>query len=110
MTRRLSWSGAGKEICNTIIHSVALCSIDFVSRQDLKALSTLLGSKDYMFGEKPSLLDASMFGFATCLMTLPEDSSSELSKYLQKELPNLVQHYERIKEKYWPDWEQMKHD
>ncbi len=51
-----------------------------------------------------------MFGFATCLMTLPEDSASELKRYFQKELPNLVQHYERIKEKYWPDWEQMKHD
>ena len=51
-----------------------------------------------------------MFGFATCLMTLPEDSASELKRYFQKELPNLVQHYERIKEKYWPDWEKMKHD
>ena len=33
------------------------------SYRDLKAVSTLLGTKPYMMGDKPSLLDCTVFGF-----------------------------------------------
>ena len=62
-----------------------------------------------MFGDQPSLLDVTVFSFIVMLVTLPENSDSKMKKYLEKELPNLVQHFERIKEKYWPHWEEAKH-
>ena len=53
-------------------------------------------------------MDVTVFSFVNCFVTLPDNSTSELKKYLEKELPNLVEHYQRIKEKYWPDFEDCK--
>ena len=78
------------------------------SREDFKAVSVQLGSKSFFFGDEPSLLDVTVFSFVNCFVTLPDDSTSELKMYLEKELPNLVEHYQRIKEKYWPDFEDCK--
>ena len=34
-----------------------------VNYRDLRAMATLLGNKPYMMGDKPSLLDCTVFGF-----------------------------------------------
>ena len=72
---------------------------------DMKAFSDYLGNKPYLMGEKPTVVDCTLFGFmAATLWTLPE--SDFLTAALKKDYPNLVSYTERIKEKYWSTWDE----
>ena len=76
-------------------------------KNDLKALSVLLGSKPYFNGNRPNEVDCAVFGFLCMLVyTMPADNY--LLKLVQKEYSNLWNFVRRMKEKYWPDWEQCK--
>jgi glutathione S-transferase len=65
--------------------------------EDIKAISTLLGDKEYIFGSQPSYLDAVLFGFLVAYASV----GTPLSKFTEKECPNLVPYVERIVKKYW---------
>ena len=57
-----------------------------------------------MMGEQPSLVDASLFSMIVLVLyTTPEDNF--LKKKVEGELPNLKAFVERMKERFWPDWE-----
>ena len=78
----------------------------------MKAISVLLGSKPFLFGDKPCLADAVLFSFINCLVGLPEDSRSEMKQYLHQleEVSSLLKHFERMKELYWPDYDTCRSD
>lgn len=75
--------------------------LEVEARNAFEALSTLLGSDLYFFGrEKPGLFDASVFAYTHLLL----DESlgwqrNPLGRYL-KRFDNLVQHRERLLEKF----------
>lgn len=72
------------------------------SEKAFTALSTLLGSKEYFFGEKqPSLFDASVFAYTDILL---DDKLQWQIRHLQDALEkhvNLVNHRNRIRERYY---------
>jgi hypothetical protein len=71
----------------------------------LAAISTYLGSKRFFMGSKPHPLDCTAFGFlAALLFTFPEDH--EILKYI-KEHQNLIDYVHRMKEEYYPDWDEL---
>merc|ERR1712008_613418 len=72
---------------------------------DLKAFSEYLGNKPFLFGEKPSIADATLFGFLAEIITT-HDESNWLRKAIEDDFKNLVDFVERVKEKYWSDWEE----
>ena len=55
-------------------------------------------------GKEPTEIDASVFGFLGLLLNGMELSAS--GKFVHERLPNLVGYVERMKEKYWPDWDE----
>ncbi len=72
----------------------------------LKALSVFLGDKPFFFGNEAAQLDCVVFGFlATVLAGLP-DTDLSLKKVVEEELTNLKEFFERMKEKYWSDWDE----
>eukprot|EP00095_Tigriopus_kingsejongensis_P008135 maker-scaffold1462_size40154-snap-gene-0.10 protein:Tk08135 transcript:maker-scaffold1462_size40154-snap-gene-0.10-mRNA-1 annotation:"gst-n-metaxin-like protein" len=75
--------------------------------EDLEAISALLGTKSYvMGGDKPTLLDCTLFGFVACIVyTCQEDSIYKT--LVEKRLTNLNQHCLRMKAKYFPDWNDL---
>ncbi|RDD46512.1 Failed axon connections-like protein [Trichoplax sp. H2] len=77
-----------------------------IGAKDLRAMSVLLGDKPFFMGEEPTRVDATMFGFLTLLIfgMAPEASSYKL---LHNELKNLVDFVHRMKEKFWPDWDDV---
>lgn len=45
----------------------------FLGKQDIDTIVTLLGSKPYFFGDKPTTIDATLYGFITPLLNTPID-------------------------------------
>ncbi|EDV27136.1 uncharacterized protein TRIADDRAFT_22364 [Trichoplax adhaerens] len=80
--------------------------IHHIGKQDLRAFSVILGSKDYFLADTPTTVDACMFGcLANILYATPK--SGYCHQLLTTELTNLVDYVERMKEKFWPDWEEI---
>jgi glutathione S-transferase len=72
--------------------------IYLLGRQDLDALSDYLGDKSWFMGEKPSTLDASVFGLLANIVWVPIESP--LKEHLSS-LGNLTAFCERVRERYY---------
>lgn len=73
-----------------------------VDKPSLLFFNFFKGNKNYFLGEKPSEVDATIFGFVTQLIyTFPDSDYDRISK---DEFKNLYGYCERMKEKFWPDW------
>ena len=79
-----------------------LCGI---AERDLLAVSEILGQKKFLFGDKPCLADAAIFAFiAACAWDIPGSPIGQLTKSKAK---NLDKHAQRMKELYYPDWDEI---
>ena len=45
----------------------------FLGKQDIDAIVTFLGSKPFFFGDKPTTIDATLYGFITPILNTPID-------------------------------------
>jgi glutathione S-transferase len=81
-----------------------LTEIADIAKRDLTALSNLLGSKSYFFGNSPSTLDATAFGVLAQIIETPLQDS-DLKEFIEKSTPNLLDFVRRVQRDYWPDWE-----
>lgn len=73
-------------------------------KSDLKVLSDFLGTKDYFFGKEPHLLDCSAFAHLAQLIYVP---IGDVKTWMETETPNLIALVDRIKTKWWSDWDEM---
>jgi glutathione S-transferase len=70
------------------------------AKQDLDALSVLLGDKPYFLGDKPSSIDACVFGFLG--VSLYVDGDNPLYRYAAS-IDNLVRYCERMQQRFFPE-------
>jgi glutathione S-transferase len=70
--------------------------------EDLKALSTYIGSKKFFGGDNPTRVDCSLFGFLAQLIYIPIKTPH--MDFLKSDCQNLIQYCDRMKERFWPDW------
>ncbi|XP_078325127.1 failed axon connections homolog [Crassostrea virginica] len=73
-----------------------------VMEEDLQALSKFLGKKKFLLGERACSADCSVFGMLGQLHW--HSYGSEAAK-IYKKYPNLGDYCERMKEEFWPDWD-----
>ncbi|MFH4984112.1 hypothetical protein AB6A40_010821, partial [Gnathostoma spinigerum] len=71
---------------------------------DLKAISDYLGSKHYFAGFKPTRVDAALFGVLAQIVYAPYDLPHKTT--IMEKHPNIKEYCDRIKERFWPDWEE----
>lgn len=77
--------------------------LHLLMRRDLKALSTYLGEKPFMYGADPHVVDCSVFGtLCQFLYTAP---NSPYLLWINEDFPNLKAYTERVKQRLWPDWD-----
>ncbi|XP_029653759.1 failed axon connections homolog isoform X1 [Octopus sinensis] len=74
-----------------------------IGERDLHAISTFLGKKKYFLGDEPSEVDCAMFAMLAMVKWNMPNTPHES---LMKKLTNLGAYCERMKERYWPDWEE----
>jgi glutathione S-transferase len=76
-----------------------------IAEDDIKALSDLLGEKEYLLGENPSSFDCTVFGL--CANILYSGMESPMCTYIKENATNIVALCDKIKETYWADWAEM---
>jgi len=76
-----------------------------IGLDDLRSISTYLGSKQYFHGETPTRVDAFLFGYLAQIIYVLLDSPHQ--KLMNTECRNLARYCDRIKAKYWPDWDDI---
>lgn len=65
---------------------------------DWTAISDLLGDKPFFFGERPTSIDAVLFGFVTSISVFPYESP--LKRHVAG-LSNLLAHRDRMRQRYF---------
>uniref|UniRef100_A0A914X127 Failed axon connections homolog n=1 Tax=Plectus sambesii TaxID=2011161 RepID=A0A914X127_9BILA len=73
-----------------------------IGLEDLRAVSNYLGNKHYLTGYKPTRVDATLFGFLAQVVYMP--IASPHNDLIQQECTNLKEYCDRIKGRFWPDW------
>ena len=73
-----------------------------IGMEDLEAISVLLGTKPYLMGDRPALVDLTLFGFV-CMPLFVDFEDGVYKDAVVNKFPNLKAHALRIKEKFWPD-------
>ncbi|XP_077991317.1 failed axon connections homolog [Glandiceps talaboti] len=76
-----------------------------IGQDDMRAISNYLGEKNFFFGDEPTVIDATLFGILAQIVWAMPGSPHE--KVVTDELTNLKAYCERIKEKYFPDWDDL---
>ncbi|KAK3596441.1 hypothetical protein CHS0354_033404 [Potamilus streckersoni] len=78
--------------------------ITHIAKGDLKALSDFLGAKNFFFGDDATEVDCAIFGQLSQIKWHTPDC--EAKTYFFDECSNLDEYCDRMKAKYWPDWEE----
>lgn len=71
-----------------------------MARRDLEALAELIGDGPYLFGEKPTVADATVFGQLAILRSVPAEAPAMT---FVREHPVLRSYCDRILEQYFAD-------
>ncbi|KAI6171169.1 hypothetical protein M3Y97_01070000 [Aphelenchoides bicaudatus] len=104
-------NGQVQKQLRTALHAQGLgrnspAEVDEIAKKDLTALSTLLGDKNYLYGDRPTTIDSSLFGTLVSLWDPPLNSEA-IKPFMQEHTPNLVAYIKRIKQEYWPDYDKL---
>jgi glutathione S-transferase len=76
-----------------------------IAERDLRAVSAYLGKKKFLFWNQPSLVDAVLFALVgNFIWFLPLNPQAKL---IESDLKNLADHSKRMKETFYPDWDQI---
>lgn len=73
-------------------------------KEDLKHISQFLGGKPFFFGTEPHLLDCVAFSHLCQFVYVPFGG---LLEYMESDCANLLAFVERMKERYWADWDEI---
>ncbi|XP_058803697.1 failed axon connections-like isoform X2 [Phymastichus coffea] len=74
---------------------------------DLKVLCDMLADKPFFFGDEPTMLDVVAFANLAQILYIDKEVSFALRDYMQDNCANLVGHCSRMKERCFPDWEEI---
>ncbi|XP_077994953.1 failed axon connections homolog [Glandiceps talaboti] len=75
-----------------------------IAKKDIRALSVFLGDKKFLFGEEPCEEDCAIFGQLSQIVWQLSGSPQEI--LVKGDCKNLEDYCQRMKERFWPDWEQ----
>jgi len=76
-----------------------------IGQDDLRAISQYLGQKQFLMGDEPTRVDATIFAFLAQILYIPIVSPQK--QLLDTECTNLKQYCERMKLRFWPDWDEI---
>lgn len=81
--------------------------IEEFGKHDLKVLSDMLADKPFFFGDEPTTLDIVSFAVLSQLHFMSKEVEYPLRDFMSENCQNLVGHVSRMKERCFPDWEDI---
>ncbi|XP_031630726.1 failed axon connections isoform X2 [Contarinia nasturtii] len=81
--------------------------IEEFGKNDLKVLSDILADKPFYFGDEPTILDVVSFAVLSQFNFISKEVNFPLRDYITEICPNLIGHVSRIKERCFPDWDEI---
>ncbi|XP_065162242.1 failed axon connections isoform X1 [Atheta coriaria] len=81
--------------------------INEFGQSDLKVLSEMLADKPFFFGDDPTTLDVVAFANLAQIYFIDKEISYALRDYMTEHCANLVGHVNRMKERCFPDWDDI---
>jgi len=76
-------------------------------KQDLTVLEDTLGDKQFFFGEKPTTLDVVAFAHLSQIAFVDKCVEYDLRDWMADNCPQLMGFLDRLKERSFPDWEEI---
>ncbi|KAI6172461.1 Failed axon connections-like protein [Aphelenchoides besseyi] len=76
-----------------------------IVNQEFDAVSLQLGKKMYLMGDTPTKVDASLFAVLALMLYMPFDMEPKM--HILNNCSNLKVYADRIKDQFWPDWDQL---
>ncbi|XP_067666040.1 failed axon connections homolog [Haliotis asinina] len=73
-------------------------------KKDLQSLSDFIGTKKFLMGDEPCETDCAVFGHLSQVYW--QFMGTGYVNILKDKYPNLAGYCERMKETFWPDWDQ----
>ncbi|KAI6197551.1 Failed axon connections-like protein [Aphelenchoides besseyi] len=70
-----------------------------------RMLTSKLGKKMYLMGDTPTKVDASLFAVLALMLYMPFDM--EPKTHIINNCSNLKTYADRIRDQFWPDWDQL---
>jgi len=77
----------------------------FLMFRELRALEDIIGEKTFLLADAPTAYDAAVFAELTQVIYC---CAPEVERRVRETHAPLVQYHERVKAKYWSDWEQCR--
>lgn len=74
---------------------------------DLKVLCDMLADKPFFFGDEPTTLDIVAFANLAQVLYIDKEIPFPLRDFMQENCANLVGHCSRMKERCFPDWDEI---
>jgi hypothetical protein len=81
--------------------------INEFGQSDLKVLSEMLADKPFFFGDEPTNLDVVAFSNLAQIYFIDKETAYPLRDFMSEHCANLVGHVNRMKERCFPDWEDI---
>ncbi|XP_070539584.1 failed axon connections homolog [Ptychodera flava] len=75
-----------------------------IAEKDIRALSVFLGDKCFLFGDEPCEEDCAVFGLLSQFVW--QSPATPQEALVKGDCKNLEEYCYRMKERFWPDWEQ----
>ncbi|KAF0293161.1 Failed axon connections [Amphibalanus amphitrite] len=76
----------------------------FFLYRDLQALADTLGKQPYLLGNEPTTYDAAAFSLLAQALCA---TAPEVEVQVRQKHDNLCQYFDRMKSKFWSDWDQV---
>ncbi|XP_046584337.1 failed axon connections homolog isoform X1 [Haliotis rubra] len=73
-------------------------------KKDLQSLSDFIGTKKFLMGDKPCEEDCAVFGHLSLFYF--QFFGTRHETLIKDKYPNLAAYCERMKDTYWPDWDE----
>uniref|UniRef100_A0A914ERX1 Metaxin glutathione S-transferase domain-containing protein n=1 Tax=Acrobeloides nanus TaxID=290746 RepID=A0A914ERX1_9BILA len=73
-----------------------------ILRNDFKAIATILGNKNFIFGDKVHEVDCSLFGHMASFTYLPYDHEAKM--ILREEFPTIKNHMDRMGKMFFSEF------
>ncbi|XP_046377186.2 failed axon connections homolog [Haliotis rufescens] len=78
--------------------------ITWMFKKDLQSLSDFIGTKKFLMGDEPCETDCTVFGQLSYIYW--QFMGTRHENIIKDKYPNLAAYCERMKDAFWPDWDQ----